>query len=301
MDLGLLADFNLVASEGGFGMASRASGRPKATLSRRVMALEQSLGVRLFERGSRTLRLTEEGRGLHERTSPLVAEIFETSRAVAEGSFEPRGRLRVSAPLMIGQTMMGRLAAEFLRRYPDVDLEIIAEDRYVDLIDEGYDVAIRANPRADASLVGRRLWSDPLVVVAPPGMAMPAAARGETPRVAAVAMVHLRDTGPWKVTEHLEIMPDTRMRLSSLLMVRDAVIAGAGIALLPHAAVADAAQAGHLEIWSTVPHRTSEMWVLHASRRLVSTKITAFVDFTVEAFRGTAPLEAIRLRSGRAG
>src|SRR5690606_39572738 len=93
IDLGLLADFNLVATEGGFGKASRLSGRPKATLSRRVMALEESLGVRLFERGARTLRLTEDGRALHERTSPLLSEILELGRCIADGSFEPRGRL----------------------------------------------------------------------------------------------------------------------------------------------------------------------------------------------------------------
>jgi len=147
IDLGLLADFNLVASAGGFGRASRLSGRPKATLSRRVMALEESLGVRLFERGTHKLTLTESGRALHERTSSLVAEILEVGQCVAEGSLQPRGRLKVSVPLFLGQTTFGQLAAEFVRRYPEVELEVIAEDRYVDLVDEGYDVVIRANPR----------------------------------------------------------------------------------------------------------------------------------------------------------
>src|SRR5690606_25644217 len=164
MDLGLLADFILVAAEGGFGKAGRTSGRPKATLSRRVMALEKSLGVRLFERGARELKLTEDGRALHERTSPLLAEIVEAGQYLTEGSLRPRGRLKVSVPLLIGQTMLGRLAAEFCRRYPEVELEVIAEDRYVDLVEEGYDVAVRVNPRADASLVGRRVGRETLVV-----------------------------------------------------------------------------------------------------------------------------------------
>lgn len=286
MDLGLLADFNLVASEGGFGKASRASGRPKATLSRRVRALEETLGVRLFERGARRLKLTEEGRALLERTSALLAEILEVGQCLTEGSLQPRGKLRVSVPLLIGQSMLGRLAAEFCRRYPDVELEVIAEDRYVDVVDEGYDVVVRANPRADASLVGRRIARETLVVVAPPGMQRPRPARDGTPRrVPAVAMLHLADNGPWKVTDRLEIMPDARIRLSSLLMVRDAVCAGAGVALLPRAVIEDAAAEGRLSIWSTVPHQTTELWVLHASRRLVSTKVTAFVDFLVESLR----------------
>ncbi|HLT90343.1 MAG TPA: LysR substrate-binding domain-containing protein [Woeseiaceae bacterium] len=286
MDLGMLADFNLVASEGGFGQASRVSGRPKATLSRRVMALEESLGVRLFERGARRLKLTEEGRALYERTSALVSEILEVGQCLSEGSFQPRGKLRVSVPLLIGQAMLGELAAEFSRRYPEVELEVVAEDRYVDLVDEGYDVAVRVNPRTDATLVGRRIGGDALVVVAPPGMPRPRPARDGTPtEVPAVAMTHVADRGPWKVTDRLEIMPNVRITLSSLLMVRDAVCAGAGVALLPRAVVEGAAADGRLAIWSTVPHRTSEVWVLHASRRLVSTKVTAFVDFLVESFQ----------------
>lgn len=285
-DLGLLADFNLVASEGGFGRASRVSGRPKATLSRRVMALEDSLGVRLFERGARKLQLTEDGCALHERTSALVAEILEVGQSLREGSLLPRGKLRVSVPLLIGQTMLGRLAAQFCRRYPEVELEIIAEDRYVDIVDEGYDVVVRVNPRTDASLVGRRIGGEALVVVAPPGMQRPSPARGSTPRhVPAVAMTHLVDKGPWQVTERLQVVPDVRIRLSSLLMVRDAVCAGAGVALLPRTVVDEAASDGRLALWSTVPHQTSEIWVLHTSRRLVSVKVSAFVEFLVDALR----------------
>src|SRR5260370_41200795 len=99
MNLLALSDFNLVASLGGFGRASRASGRPKATLSRRVMELEESLGVRLLERGARSLRLTEEGSTLYARTEGLLSEVAEIGAAIAGGLAGPRGRLRVSAPL----------------------------------------------------------------------------------------------------------------------------------------------------------------------------------------------------------
>ena len=96
MDLLALADFNLVARHGGFGLAARASGRPKITLSRRVAELEASLGVRLFERGAGRPRLTEQGRVLHERTAQLPAEIDEVASAIASGEGRPRGRLRIS-------------------------------------------------------------------------------------------------------------------------------------------------------------------------------------------------------------
>ena len=99
MDLHDLADFNLVAAHGGFGKASRASDRPKATLSRRVRNLEEGLGVRLLERGAHSLRLTQEGKTLFGRTEGLLAEIAEIGAEIGEGRAKPRGRLRVSAPV----------------------------------------------------------------------------------------------------------------------------------------------------------------------------------------------------------
>lgn len=108
MDLLALADFTLVARHGGFGKAARAARRPKATLSRRVSELEAALDLRLFERGQRDLKLTEEGRALFERAGALLTELEETTAAIASGSAAVRGRLRISAPLLFSQTAMGR-------------------------------------------------------------------------------------------------------------------------------------------------------------------------------------------------
>ncbi|RUU08227.1 LysR family transcriptional regulator, partial [Mesorhizobium sp. M7A.T.Ca.TU.009.01.3.2] len=129
MDLLALTDFNLVARHGGFGKAARATGRPKATLSRRVGDLEGSLDLRLFERGARNLKLTEEGRALFERTGVLLAELDETAAEIASGGRKPKGRLRISAPLLFSQTAMGRIAAGFTLKFPEVRLEVTTEDR----------------------------------------------------------------------------------------------------------------------------------------------------------------------------
>jgi DNA-binding transcriptional LysR family regulator len=155
MDFLALTDFNLVARHGGFGRAARESGRPKATLSRRVADLESALDLRLFERGARALKLTEEGRALYERTSVLLTELDETAAQIASGGGAPRGRLRVSAPLLFSQAAMGKLAAGFALKYRDVHLEVTTEDRPVDMVEEGYDLVIRVNPDPDARLVGR--------------------------------------------------------------------------------------------------------------------------------------------------
>ena len=174
MDLLALADFNLVAKHGGFGRAARAAARPKATLSRRVAELEAALGLRLFDRGARDLKLTEEGRALFERTAVLLSEIDETANAIAFGGDRPRGPLRVSAPLLFAQIAMGKLAAGFALAYSEVRPEVTADDREVDMIEEGYDLVIRVNPRSDESLVGRAFLHDRLVVVAAPGLSQPA-------------------------------------------------------------------------------------------------------------------------------
>src|SRR3954467_5456276 len=124
MDLLALTDFNLVARHGGIGKAARASGRPKATLSRRVADLERSLDMRLLERGGRELKLTEEGRAFHERTAALLTELHETAAAIASRAEVPRGRLRISAPLLFAQLAMGKLAAQFALEYPEVRIEV---------------------------------------------------------------------------------------------------------------------------------------------------------------------------------
>ncbi|MGA9335684.1 MAG: LysR family transcriptional regulator, partial [Rudaea sp.] len=139
MDLQALSDFDLVAVHGGFGRAARVSRRSKATLSRRVAELEQNLGVRLIERGSHSLRLTDEGQTLHERTRALLSEIVEAGEAVVLGASTPRGRLRVSAPVVFAHVALPRIGARFALACPQVQLEIVAEDRKVDPVEDGYD------------------------------------------------------------------------------------------------------------------------------------------------------------------
>jgi DNA-binding transcriptional LysR family regulator len=144
MDLDDLSDFLLVATHEGFAQASRASGRPKASLSRKVMELEGALGVRLFERGVRKVRLTEEGALLLDRTQGPLREIKEVAQILRNGRDQPHGLLRVSTPMLFGQSMMGKLAAKFTMAYPEVQLAITLEDRQVDLVNEPYDLVIRA-------------------------------------------------------------------------------------------------------------------------------------------------------------
>jgi DNA-binding transcriptional LysR family regulator len=288
MDLLALADFTLVARHEGFGKAARASHRPKATLSRRVAELEAALDVRLFERGARTLKLTEEGRALFARTGPLLAELEETAVAIGSGGETPRGRLRISAPLLFSQTAMGRLAAEFIRRYPDVRLEVTTDDRMVDMIEEGYDLVIRVNPAPDDTLVGRPFLHDRLVVVAGPGMVrlaagiMPAVVRGNDPERSWTV-----DTpdGP------IEIAVNPVLRLSSLIMIRDAVRTGVGVAKLPLSLVSEDIDCGRLVPWGNVAKSEIALWALYPTRRLLNARVSAFLEFLRNSFPRAAPEE----------
>jgi DNA-binding transcriptional LysR family regulator len=289
MDLQALSDFNLVAAHGGFGRAARLSRRSKATLSRRVVELEQSLGVRLIERGSQTLRLTDEGRALHERTAGPLAEIAEAGEAVVLGASTPRGRLRISAPVVFAHMALARIGARFALAYPEVELEIVAEDRKVDPVEDGYDLVIRIDPSPDERLVGRRFLNDERLIVAPPGMRRPVP---ETDRdQSAVKAVLLSATPPgtlWRMNSDTEteivLRPDPVLRLSSLLMVRDAVLAGAGAALLPKLLVTEDIEAGTLAYWGTHAGPPVEIWALQSSRRLIGAKVRAFLEVVESTF-----------------
>lgn len=287
MDLQALSDFDLVAANGGFGRASRVSGRSKATLSRRVAELEESLGVRLIERGSQTLRLTDEGRALHERTHGLLSEIAEAGEAVVLGASTPRGRLRVSAPVVFAHVALPRIGVRFALAYPEVQLEIVAEDRKVDPVEDGYDLIIRIDPSPDERLVGRRFLNDERLIVAPPGMPRPVAgADGEETVVRAVLLSATPPGTLWRIGSDADIVlrPDPVLRLSSLLMVRDAVLAGAGAALLPKLLVAEDIEAGRLAYWGTRTGPPVEIWALQSSRRLIGAKVRAFLEVVGSAF-----------------
>lgn len=290
MDLLALADFNLVARHGGFGKAARASGRPKATLSRRVAELEASLDLRLFERGPRILKLTEEGRALSERTGLLLTELDETTAEIASGGSHPRGRLRISAPLLFSQTAMGKLAAGFVLEHPEVRLEVTADDRAVDMIEEGYDLVIRVNPEPDANLVGRVFLHDRLVVVASPDLAR----RPDGGSVPAVVRGSVKETEAWTVkttsgTSTIAVTPI--VGLSSLVMVRDSVRMGIGAARLPLSLASPDLASGRLAHWGDVEGPEIALWALYPTRRLLSARVSAFLEHLRKSFPNGTPDE----------
>lgn len=279
MNLDDLSDFVLVASNGGFAQASRASGRPKASLSRKVMDLEASLGVRLFERGSRSVHLTHEGELLFKRTNGPLNEIAETADLLRDGNSQPQGRLRINVPSLFGLMLMGRLAAQFKAAYPDVLLEVTMEDREVNLASEGYDLVIRANPKSDSELVGFCFHREQLLVVAAPTLT-------QQQPVPVVVRNSARNKALWQIegTPLREIQTLPVLELPAFTMIRDAVLTGIGAAKLPHLLVSDDLATGRLVSWGAVTGQPTEIWALHTSRRFASAKVKAFMQFLKTAF-----------------
>lgn len=286
MDLLALADFDLVATHGGFSRAARESGRPKATLARRVGELETVLGVRLLERGARGLRLTEAGARLQARVGPPLAELARVDENIA-GQGPPRGRLRVSAPTYLCDTALGPIAVSFARAYPAVSLEITADNRPVDLVAEGYDLVVRVDPAPHERLVGRRVLRDERWLVAAPGFSRPV--DGEPRKLPAIMPTTPQAGIIWTVREDaltLSYAPQVVLRLSSLPMMRAATLDGGGAAMLPRSLVDRDVAAGRLVRWGIDVGAPAELWALHTSKRLVDPKVTTFMQHLAAALAG---------------
>lgn len=284
MNLDDLNDFLLVAKHGGLGKASRTSGRPKATLSRRISEFEEALGVRLLERSSRNLELTVAGRSLLAQTEGPVQEIIDAMITVREAQNVPRGLLRITAPVLFSHIALGRLAAKFRQLYPAVHIEVISEDRVNNLVDEHFDIAIRIDPTGAGELVGRCFARDRLILVAAPCISVPDNSDDSVVPVDAIVMPSFRSGDIWNVRDNqISYAPQPVLKLSSLLSIRDAVLCGAGVAMLPQSIIRDQLEKRELISWG-VSGAETQLWVLHTSRRLQSPKVKCFVEFICQAY-----------------
>jgi DNA-binding transcriptional LysR family regulator len=164
-----LAAFVRVVESGSFSAAAAKLGLSRAAASKYVHQLEDHLGVRLLNRTTRRLSLTEEGAAFYERAVRILGELEAAESEASAGAGEARGTLRLSAPLSFGTRHLGPAVAEFLRRQPHVQVTLTLEDRFVDLVEDGFDAAIRIGRLADSSLVARRLCATRLLLASSPG------------------------------------------------------------------------------------------------------------------------------------
>lgn len=288
MDLNALADFVAVADHGGYSEAGRVLGLPKSSLSRRVAALERALGIRLLERDAQRVRLTAEGANLHRRAGALLRDLAEVGQEVSAPDAPLRGRLRVSVPILFGHSFLGRIAATYAAQHTGVLLDVVLDDRPVDLLRDGFDAAVRVNPRPDTALTGRIVARNRLVLVATPSVVRePGAGRLKDRAWPAVVRAGSGDDGGWDVLvngEPVRLTATPRLMLSSPLAMRDAVVAGAGAALLPWTIVSNDIAAGRLIEIGERGGAPDEIWIVHASGRLPSRRLNAFIDLVAGFF-----------------
>ena len=284
MDLEALSDFVLAARHGGYGAASRAIARSKASIARRVADLERRLGVRLFERGHAGLKLTDAGGELFGRIAGPFREIEEASEAVSPENTGLKGRLRISAAVVFAHAHLVPIVAGFSRLHPGVEIEVVADDGMIDLVEDRFDIVIRANPSPSDQLVGKCITRTDRVAVAAPDLPIPregdrAPFVGRSADHPAASWHLMTESGP------RELLLRPGLKLSTLLMVHQAAIHGAGVALLPRTLVAGDLAMGRLASWGIEVGAVTELWALHTSSRLASVKVVSFLHYLEEALR----------------
>lgn len=289
--------FTRVVDHGGFGAAARATGVPQATLSRRVAALEERVGARLLQRTTRRASLTPAGRRYHEHGRRIAEEVAAAQAAAAQLRAEPGGPLRITAPVVLGQSFLGTILAEFTRLYPAVVATVDLTGRRVDLIEEGYDVALRAGVLPSSTLVARRLGVGKAGLYASPEYL---AAHGEPDEPHALAgrrTLHNR-SGEGAVVWRLdasggraeEVALTPAVRSNDVAVLADLALAGAGIARLPTFAAAAHVRLGRLR--PVLPDWTAERVELHAvypSHKGLAPAVRAFVDLAARRLREVVP------------
>jgi len=283
--------FTRVVETGSFTSAAKLLGLPKSTVSRKVSQLEESLGVRLLDRTTRALHLTEIGATYFEHCARIVSEAEEANLTVTHMQATPRGKLRITAPTEFGTLYLGEIVAEYLERYPQVQIELDFSNRVVDLIEEGFDLAIRAGALPDSSLIARKLAGEGVFICASPTYLQ---TQGR-PRTPEDLSRHEMIFSPASPRGHLKLVSDQgetitvtirgRLHVNSLATARDAAVAGLGLAALPEMICWEDLRAGRLQIalegWS-LPG--SGLYFVYPSPRHLSAKVKTFMDFLQEKF-----------------
>ena len=304
-DLNDLYYFAAVVDHGGFAAAERALGIPKSRLSRRISALEGELGVRLLQRSTRRFAVTDVGTSVHRHAQSMLAEAQAAREAVDRLSAEPRGVVRVSVPVGLAQQQIPQLLPEFLARYPKVRVQLHVSNRRVDLINEGFDVAVRVRNKLDddGSLIMRSFGQIQELLVASPAY-LDRAGRPKTPDELAdhvtLSMSEDEARQRWELqrdgeTRRIDLKP--RVAGFDFPMLMALAKQGVGITMLPETLCADAVRAGELEVvlpqWS-LPQGTCH--AVFASRRGLLPAVRVFIDFLADHL--PQQLEASRLECG---
>lgn len=297
-DLARIRAFVQVFDAGGFSAAARVNGRSKALLSKYVTDLEDYLGVRLMNRTTRKLSLTEAGEAYYREVREILSQLDDLDATITEQSAAPRGILRVSAPRNFGESTLLEPLFEFTRLHPDVTLDLRLEDRMVDLVEEGIDVALRISKMSDTSLIARKIAETSVVVCAAPQVVKAFGAPGTPDALKGVPCVvdtNMTGQANWQFVEDgrtVTVHVDGPVRVNSPKGALVAAQKGLGFALLPSFLADSAIEKGELVpvLADYLPQRPF-LQAVYPHRRHLSGKVRALIDFLVDWF-ATHPVNA---------
>jgi DNA-binding transcriptional LysR family regulator len=286
-----VAEFVDVVEAGSFAAAGERLGVTRSAVAKIVARLEQRLGVRLLQRTTRSLNLTDEGLAYYEQCRRVLADLGAAEAALDAGRREPAGRLRVSAPVLFGRQCVAPVLRELVERHAQLDIEMSFSDRVADLVDESFDLAVRIGALPDhATLVGRRLGMQSMAICASPAYL---ARRGLPETLDALGahdgIVYARggQISPWRVRdangEVRECRPVARLRFDDLQAIADASAAGAGLAWLPCWLMLPYLNDGRLTlVMDSESVLGTEVHVLWPKARHMPSKLRVAIDALVE-------------------
>ncbi len=286
--------FVAVVGHSGFAAAGRHLGTSRSAMNKLVGQLEADLGVQLLQRTTRRVSLTDTGRAYYERCVNILADVAAADVAVSQLQAEPKGTLRINAPMSFGTLHLAKAIAHFMQRYPDIKIQLSLNDRFVDLIEEGFDVTLRiAEIRSDESLVVQEITPVHRVLCASPDYLK---ARGtpihpdELNNHDCLQYGHLATDSPWHLFDQegrsFSVSLHCRSCSNNGEVLREAAIAGIGIAILPTFMISEALRSGALSI--VLPDYRPPLitaYLSYATNRHLSTKIQLLTAFLKDWFK----------------
>lgn len=294
--IGAIPVFVAVVEYGGFSPAARYLGISKSAVSKRITQLEDQLGVKLLHRTTRKLSLTEAGEHYYEHALLAHRAARDAEDAVAQLQGEPRGKLRISVPMSFGRLHMAPMIPRFLKRYPHISIDLVMDDKNVDLVREGFDIAIRGGELADSSLVARRLAPLKSVLCASPAYLQ---LHGKPERLDdlvnhnCLPFSYSSDVREWRfskegVSQSVTVSGNYQVNNSEAL--RDAVLQDLGIARLPTFVAGEDIRAGRLvRLFPDYEMPVSAINAVLIERQFMPAKVRVFLDFAIEYFGSDHP------------
>jgi len=289
-----MAAFTKVVGAGSFSAAAREMQVSQALVTKQIQELESWLGARLLNRTTRRLSLTEVGTAFYDRAARILEAVEEAKGAAGALQTVPRGRLRINAPVSFGLIQLAPAVTQFLERYPDVSIEMLVNDRVVDLLEGGFDVGVRIGRLRDSSLIARRIGPIRLAICAAPEYL----ARHGVPKTPddlashnCLEYTYFESRGEWRLLDsagtEIAVPVSGRYLANNADVLRSTAIAGGGIILVPTFLVGEDLRSGRLvRLLPNYPPPEQALHALYPPGRHLSAKVRTFVDFLVARFGG---------------